>query len=863
MKKQLLIVLCFFTLFLSAQNPANLDDAFSSVRDGSIDGNVATSAIQSDGRIIVGGNFTSYNPTTTSTTSFRIMRLNIDGTRDFSFNTGTGFDYDINSIAIQSDGKIIVGGAFGGFNGQYASKIIRLNTDGTRDTTFNIGAGFNGLGDFVNSIAIQSDGKIIIGGKFTIYNGIASNRIIRLNIDGTRDASFKNGGLNGGFDDVVKSIAIQSNGKIIVAGLFKYYNSSNFTPVTVANKIIRLNADGTNDSSFYLQAGFNNTVNSIAIQSDGKIITEGLFTTFEGIAVKKIIRLNTDGTRDSSFNLADGFNGVIESVTLQSDGKIFVGGSFSVQEYIIIGGVFTITFRGFNIIRLNTDGTTDKSFNTGIGFNNTVKSIKLQSDGNIFVGGNFTTFDGIIANAIIRLNTNATIDTSFCIKPGFNNAVNSIAIESSGNIIAGGNFTTFNGIAANGIIRLYPDGTKNSQFYIGTGFNGSIRSIVTQLDKKIIVGGCFPTFSGNTVNNIIRFNIDGTSDTSFITGAGFDGSFGFNGTNGSNASTGVYSMIVQSDGKIIAGGDFTTFQGITANGIIRLNTNGTRDTSFSIGTGFNSYVNAIAMQSDGKIIIGGNFTAFNGIITNRIIRLNTDGTSDTSFKVPYYGFNSDVNTIAIQSNGKIIIGGNFTTFDRIAANNITRLNTGGTRDTEFVKDIGFNGTVTSIAIQSNEKIIVGGVFSTLGGKIAKGIILLNPDGTSDSLFNSGVGFNNRINTIAIQPDGKIVIGGHFGNYMGIPVKTIVRLSGSPLLSVNKFPINKLSLYPNPAKEFLHLNLEDNSTPSYYEIYDLLGKSIKSAAVFENQIDINNLSNGLYILKVKTAKGTLTNKFLKE
>ncbi len=148
------------------------------------------------------------------------------------------------------------------------------------------------------------------------------------------------------------------------------------------------------------------------------------------------------------------------------------------------------------------------------------------------------------------------------------------------------------------------------------------------------------------------------------------------------ANGAVYTTILQPDGKILIGGQFTTYNGITANRIARLNTDGTLDTTFTVGTGADSSVNTITLQPDGKILIGGAFTTYNGTTVNHVARLNADGTLDTTF-VTGTGTNGSVFTIALQPDGKILIGGWFTTYNGTTANYIARLNTDGTLDTTF------------------------------------------------------------------------------------------------------------------------------------------------------------------------------------
>jgi uncharacterized delta-60 repeat protein len=179
---------------------------------------------------------------------------------------------------------------------------------------------------------------------------------------------------------------------------------------------------------------------------------------------------------------------------------------------------------------------------------------------------------------------------------------------------------------------------------------------------------------------------------------------------GSGANSIVGTTTIQDDGKILIGGFFTTYNGATANYIARLNNNGTIDPAFNLGTGANNAVFATPIQDDGKIIIAGSFTTYNGIPRNYIARLNSDGLLDTTFN-PGTGASSGIRSACILSSGKIIIGGGFTTYNGTTANRIARLNTNGTIDSTFITGTGANNTILTTAIQSDGKIIIGGDFT--------------------------------------------------------------------------------------------------------------------------------------------------------
>jgi uncharacterized delta-60 repeat protein len=358
---------------------------------------------------------------------------------------------------------------------------------------------------------------------------------------------------------------------------------------------------------------------------------------------------------------------VLGITSVQEIDSHYVGGQFPGQG----PGAGQIGDSPQYLANLNTDGTPNVLFNIARGFSGNVNTLVIQSDGKVIVGGVFTSYQGVSVNRIIRLNSDGTRDTSFDIGNGFNGNINTLVIQSDGKVIVGGLFTTYRGVAANRIIRLNSNGTRDTSFDIGTGFNSSLSALVIQSDGKVIVGGCFTSYQGVAANRIIRLNSDGTRDTSFDIGTGFN--------------NGVDALAIQSDGKVIVGGSFTSYQDITTNRIIRLNSDGTRDTSFDIGTGFTDTVNVVTIRSDGKILVGGRFTTYQGVAANRIIRLNSDGTRDTSFDIGtgFVGVSQIIRAISLQSDGKSLVGGSFTTYNDIPATGIIRLNSDGTRDITY------------------------------------------------------------------------------------------------------------------------------------------------------------------------------------
>ena len=521
----------------------------------------------------------------------------------------------------------------------------------------------------VSSIVLQSNGKILIGGQFISYGSTKRHRIARLNSDGTLDTSFDPGN---GADSGIYSVVLQSNGKILIAGDFNYYNG------TRCSHIARLNSDGTLDTSFDSGSDTNSDIFSMALQSDGKVLIGGYFTTYNGIINNHLARLNGDGTLDTSFDPGDGVNGSVSSIVIKNNGKILIGGEFSSSNGT----------PSHHLAKLNGAGILDTSFDPRNGVNSSISTMALQSDRKIIISGTVSS-NGLDLVYIARLNSDGTLDTSFDSGDGPDYNINAITIQSNGKILIGGDFTTYNGISRARIARLNNDGSLDTSFDPGDGVDSSIYSMAIQSDEKILISGYFSSYDGTSRNGIARINSDGTLDTSFDPGDGIDVS-----------SSEIFSTIIQSNGKILIGGNFVSYDGTARIGIARLNSDGALDTSFDPGDGIDTnrfYITSVVLQSNGKILIGGNFTSYNGIGRVDIAKLNSDGSLDTSFNPGVsVGSSGCIYSMAIQGDGKILVGGWFSSYNSISHSNIARLNSDGSLDNNYTG--GFNSGVNTILI---------------------------------------------------------------------------------------------------------------------------------------------------------------------
>ncbi len=354
--------------------------------------------VQPDGKIVAVGAFTTVNGVLSS----HVARFNADGTPDTAFNTNIshGLDGNAYGVALQADGKIVVVGLFvnqySGANPLPSKHIARFNSNGTPDTTFrtNLGTGLNQL---ALAVAVQPDGRIVVGGTFLTQNGGAAGRLARYNADGTADTTFATT-LNAGLDGTVQAVALQPDHKIVVLGTFTHASGQ------VANRIARYNANGTLDTAFAtaVGSGLNQIGYSAALQPDGKILITGGFTTVNGSPISRIARLNGNGSIDTGFrtNIGSGLNANGNSLAVQPDGKIVIGGDFTTVNALPSRRITRLNPDGSidSPFRANVGTGIDGSFPANV-------SLQRIGEGKIIVSGyqKSSLYNGTAVRQILRL----------------------------------------------------------------------------------------------------------------------------------------------------------------------------------------------------------------------------------------------------------------------------------------------------------------------------------------------------------------------------------------------------------------------------------------------------------------------------
>ena len=852
-----------------------IDTTFPYENESGFNGPVYSVTTQPDGKILVGGDFnTYYYGYGNSWYSPRLIRLNSDGTIDEDFYVGDGLDSPVYTIEVQPDGKILVGGNFDYYyqNNNYLSpKIIRLLPNGDIDGSFFNGNSFDGK---VYKIILQPDGKILVGGKFSTYQNIPSRSLIRLNSNGSIDTSFFIGDSTVTFNDEIQDIAIQSDGKILCGGLFQYYSGIS------QNYIIRLNTDGTKDTTFEIGSGFNGNVYTISLQSDGKIVVGGSFFYYNGndLFGGNIVRLKTDGTLDTKFGY--GLDTSVYKIVIQSDDKILAGGDF--KNYFA-DALSTLPVN--RIIRFYSDCSFDYSFDYDVNIppGNAVFDITLTSDNKILIGGDFSYGgDPYLLNYFGRLNNSISVypytyTVQACAQPLLDETIYYVV----GSMIELNPFVTYSfqslqnpsitvcgylvdifpsNIVEYSMVNTYADCkeayTSNYKLVTVTDCAGDYPQSMPfwVVDNKYEIGDIlyidlllydsgqtyFNKFAGTIITEIPMSEGLGIWDylpaINYTTYSSCDEAINNNGMiygadscnqmegsyplihkiiygptstllpTGDNPVKIIYTILPWGPYEYISGGtseiysfiklsDFSEnyeYNNICDKGLTKMSPIGILNNTFNDNnTGFGGdLVYTTVEQPDGKILVGGNFNDYLGVTVGNFMRINPDGTLDETF---YLGiFSSYIRAIALQPDGKILVGGNFSNYDGYNAGRIIRLNSDGTIDSGFTFNTEFDNIVRAIAIQRDGKIVVGGGFNTYYNFPCPQIVRLNSDGTPDPTFIMGDGFDGdqvytiNIETIRDTPfyvtngpityTENIVVGGSFTWYNGTTVRGIVKLS---------------------------------------------------------------------------------------
>lgn len=734
----LMFIYLFSAAFLAAQTN-QVDLSFNPMPSKEVTSNIlyGNLTLQPDGKVIIFGDYRRVGDEIIG----YINRVNPDGTLDSTFNCSACSQMRISSVVVQPDGKIIIAGIYENQNGSNRGLIIRVNSDGSLDSSFTSPFNENQTGLGYNTsakvFAVQPDGKLLVSYRQS-FQGFSQEIIYRLNTDGSFDKSFTPIELSGGRTNsqFLSELKLLPDGKILIGGGNSGINSVGF--------LHRFNPNGTRDTTFESPVfTTNNTsggsyVLDFDARADGKIVVTGRFTTVNGINRTNVVRLEAAGNVDLSFNPPNLFN-------IGEDGRKV---EFLPNSQILIN-------TSSRFIKLFTDGSADLNFNSPSNLSE-ISNWDLDASNKIIL---FGTISG--AQKYIRLNFDGSLDPTFDVAVTTRGTVTALEVQPDGKVLVGGDFDRINGRVRHKIARLNADGSLDTTFDAENRFNLPPEVITLQPDGKILVGG---GAVGLVAPRIVRLNSDGSLDATFNVQL-------------SETSSIVYDIALDTDGRILIGGIFSNVNGASRTSLARLNSDGSLDASFNPIFGGNPVIRAVLVLANGQILVGGSFTGVNGFNRMHLVRLNADGSLDTSFNA---GNTLPVREIVQQANGQFVV---------LHTNTISRINADGSRDERFSLPVFEDSRSVSAVVKTMfvlpDSIVVGGRFDSVNGIPRNNLARITMNGGLDlNFFPSGT--NGEVNKIVNQPTGRLIVGGDFSRIGNVERFSIARITTAPVRFKTKF-----------------------------------------------------------------------------
>lgn len=644
---------------------------------------------------------------------------------DPTFPSGGGPDAPVKVIAVEPDGRILVGGAFTNLAGAAHGCIARFGTNWLVDTEF-----MAQLDRDPSGIQPLPDGRILVCGSFTKVNGVARPGLARLQPDGALDEEFvPPSDLTAGS---INAAAASTNGIWICGNFIKAGGRT-------LNRVAKLTSTGAVDPAFTSPFAAEGYVTLLAVQPDGKPIISGAFTNLGGVGITNLVRLNSDGAVDTSFRSPFGSTERFSRALLLPNGQLIA----AVATYADYG----LSVTAPRLVRLNPDGSLDSTFQVGFespgqSYNSGIYSLSLQQDGKILVSGTFLKANGVPRGKLARLTPDGTLDYCFDVAMGGDWYPLAVAPVNDGSIIVGASGGSVQGLQNPYLLRLLPppdcttaviemavpaiqvreDGMRAQIPLIRHGGLDRVQTVTFGTRY----GSAVPGTDYQAVIGTITFTKGERSQSIFIPVLGD--------TSTEGPETFEVFLTKAQDGALL--GDAT-------NVVVTLTdsskgTAGAPDTNFVIR--LNGAVETISPLDDGRVVIGGTFTKVNDQATPHLVRLRADGTVETPF-LHAQGLDGPISSVTVDSTGRTLVAGDFQNVDGVRRPGLVRFDANGVRDDGFAPfdsiptNSYYHPSIWAVTTLADGSVVCAGDLPIAEG--SRGVLLrLSENGIIDQAFTN-------------------------------------------------------------------------------------------------------------------------------
>ncbi|OON70702.1 hypothetical protein B0919_01415 [Hymenobacter sp. CRA2] len=755
-------------------------------------------------------------------------------------------------VLVLGDGTLTIGAVIG-FN------LMVLGPTGQPDPSFAPPDYFTAPGDpLAATAAVQPDSKVLVGGRFGPYNGTGPAGLVRLLANGQIDPGFTPPG--NGISNV-RALAVQPDGKILVGGSQLSYNNT-----LAPSGLLRLLPDGSLDTSFTPPAGLH--VWELVLQRSGNVLI-GAAATNQVAAGRagSVVRLLPSGAADATFdplsypgrelalNGNQYWNYFDQHFAALTDGSVLVayapsltGNESLVQHYTAAG---------------QPDTTWDAAQPAAGG---QINSVAALPSGLVALGGNFRSLAGRAGCLVALRGPAGRPVAAWRFGLGLTGTVRALARQTDGRLLIGGNFTEVNGWFSPQVARLWPSGEVDTTFQapadgLGTGV---LNTLALDASGRVLLGGRFQTVGGQPRVGVARLSSTGQLDAAFLPPA----------LSGLSSAAEVQTLGLQPDGEVLLGGSFAlTGPSTTRFHLIRLHDTGALDAGFTAAVPRSGQVGALLLQPTGEVVVGGNF--YNNRL-ELIRRLRADGTLDPTFQTvladPVMG--GIVRALAPTAGGGLVAAGSFVRANNLVSINVARFNANGSTDGGFVSGLPTPsnpinlGRVNALALEPTGAVLLGGSLGNQAATQAPFMQRVLAAGPLDAAYFGAAtpGPDGEVLTLLRQPDGVVLVGGSFLSVAGILQPALIRLlpAASTTAAQSAATVRAgLSVWPNPAGAAgLHVRL-DAARPYRVQLVDAVGRIVLTQLVFqaETTLPTTALPAGVYLLRAEYATGQATRRVI--